>query len=578
MDAQKLREGRRELRRLSGSFRASFWVVACFSFVANVLMLSGPIYMLQVYDRVLSSGSVETLLALSLLLLFLYLIMGTLDVARSRILTRIAGQLERKLRQRVFEAILKRSALGPSERAAGSLEDLSALQRMVAAPAVGALFDLPWAPLFFAAIFIFHPLLGLLAVFGALCLAVITLANQLLSRRGQAQALRVGAKADALAAQLKVEAEVVQSLGMRRAAFGIWSSHRCDAQKGELRSAEVGAGFSAVTRSMRLALQSAILGLGAWLVLRGLMTPGGMIAGSVLMGRGLAPIETLLNQWSTLQRGLTGWRHLAELLGRVPDPGPRTALPKPRARLSAEGVTIVPPGESRAGLRGISFDLEPGQALGVIGPSGAGKSTLARALTGVWPPRAGTIKLDGAPISQYGAETLCRYIGYLPQRLQLFDGTLAQNIARLASDPDAERVVAAARMAGAHEMILDLPDGYDTPVVGGQVRLSGGQIQRIGLARALYDDPVLVVLDEPNSNLDNAGSVALNAAIRQLKDLGRAVLIMAHRPAAIQECEMLMVLDKGARAAFGPKDEVLAGMVRNVSALRGAPLKTAGAG
>ncbi|MEO0866161.1 MAG: ATP-binding cassette domain-containing protein, partial [Pseudomonadota bacterium] len=330
-----------------------------------------------------------------------------------------------------------------------------------------------------------------------------------------------------------------------------------------------------LTKTLRLFLQSAMLGLGAYLVLQNEMTPGAMIAGSILLGRALAPIELMLTQWPVAQRASKGWTALSELLGSVPPEQDRTSLPKPKARLVAKSLTVVPPGEKMAALRGLSFDLPPGKAMGVIGPSGAGKSTLARCLTGVWRPAGGSIRLDAASLDQYEPDVLGQHIGYLPQRVQLFDGTIAENIARLSNAPDDAKVVAAAKKADAHEMILELPEGYDTRINAGQQRLSGGQIQRIGLARALYNDPVILVLDEPNSNLDNEGTQALNQAIRQMKSEARSVIIMAHRPAAIQECELLLVIDAGVRTAFGPKDEVLKSMVKNHEQIQRAP---AGAG
>ena len=301
-----------------------------------------------------------------------------------------------------------------------------------------------------------------------------------------------------------------------------------------------------------------------------------MIAGSILLGRALAPIEQMLTQWPVVQRGVKGWNALAELLSAVPEEQDRTALPKPKARLVAKSLTVVPPGEKTAALRSLSFDLPPGKAMGVIGPSGAGKSTLARCLTGVWRPAGGTIRLDAAALDQYEPAVLGMHIGYLPQRVQLFDGTVSENIARLSTAPDAEKVVAAAKKAAAHEMILELPEGYDTRISASQQRLSGGQIQRIGLARALYDDPVILVLDEPNSNLDNIGTQALNQAIRQLKSEGRSVIIMAHRPAAIQECDLLLVIDGGVCTAFGPKDEVLRAAVKNHEEIARAPAGSGG--
>lgn len=319
-----------------------------------------------------------------------------------------------------------------------------------------------------------------------------------------------------------------------------------------------------------------MLGLGAYLVLQNEMTPGAMIAGSILLGRALAPIETMLTQWPVAQRANKGWNALSELLGTVPPEQERTALPKPKARLVAKSLTVVAPGEKTAALRGLNFDLPPGNAMGVIGASGAGKSTLARCLTGVWRPAGGSIRLDSAALDQYDPGALGRHIGYLPQRVQLFDGTISENIARLSSEPDAAKVVAAAQKADAHKMILELPDGYDTRINSSQQRLSGGQIQRIGLARALYDTPVLLVLDEPNSNLDNEGTQALNAAIRALKADGHSVIIMAHRPAAIQECDLLLVIADGVRTAFGPRDEVLKNMVKNHEQINSAPASAGG--
>ena len=331
-----------------------------------------------------------------------------------------------------------------------------------------------------------------------------------------------------------------------------------------------------MTKTIRLFLQSAMLGMGAYLVLQNELTPGAMIAGSILLGRALAPVEMGLNQWPIVQRGMTGWENLAQLLGVVAVEAQRTELPKPRAMLVTKNLTVVPPGEKQASLKSISFKVEPGQAVGVIGLSCAGKSTLARTLTGVWRPAGASVRLDGASLEHYGSEVLGRHIGYLPQRVSLFDGTIAQNIARLADTPNDAKVIAAAKMAAAHEMILELPDGYDTMINAGQVRLSGGQMQRIGLARVLYEEPVILVLDEPNSNLDNVGSEALNRAICAMKASGRSVLIMAHRPAAIQECDTLLVLDNGMRMAFGPKDEVLKEMVKNHKEIQNAPKGTGG--
>lgn len=568
--------GLAELRAVRKRSRALYWTVALFSLFANLLMLTGPMYMLQVYDRVLGSGSEETLIALSILVLFLYGVMGVLDHTRGRIMARVGARFQDALDRRVFDAVVRKSAIAPDTRTNANLADLEAVQRLLTSPVLMAFFDMPWTPIFFAAIFIFHPMLGWLAVCGAGVLIAITFANQILSRNAQAKAGMAGQAAGSIADQIRTEAEMVQAMGMRDAAFDRWQKARGEALESQIRATDVGGTFSSMTKTLRLFLQSAMLGLGAYLVLQGELTPGAMIAGSILLGRALAPVEMALNQWPVVQRGRDGWQSLAALLGAVSPEPLRTALPKPAAKLVAKNLTVVPPGERQASLKSINFNVEPGQAVGVIGPSGAGKTTLARTLTGVWPPAGGYVRLDGAALDHYGAEVLGRHIGYLPQRVQLFDGTIAENIARLSPQPDDAKVIEAAKKAAAHEMILELPKGYDTQVSAGQIRLSGGQMQRIGLARALYDNPVILVLDEPNSNLDNVGSQALNHAIRSMKADGRSVLIMAHRPAAIQECDTLLVLDGGMRMAFGPKDEVLAGMVKNAKAIQSAPADAGG--
>ena len=564
MSTPETARGRAELRAARAENRKLFWAVFLFSALVNVLMLTGPIYMLQVYDRVLGSHSEPTLVALTALIVFLFLAMGLLDHARSRIASRIGARFMDRLDRRVFAAAVRMSAVAPNEPTAQAAQrDLESVQRLLVSPVLMAMFDLPWTPVFLVAIFMFHPMLGWLAIVGGGILIAVTLLNQSMTKRPTAEANGTTAAAERLSEQIKAESELIQSLGMRGAAFTRWSRAREAQTAAVMKASDLTGGFSATTKTFRLFLQSAMLGLGAWLVLRGEMTPGAMIAGSILLGRALAPIEMAVGQWAVVQRAQEGWDRLATLLSRVPVEPEMTALPRPRAILEAQGISVAPPGEHAAVIKGVSFRLDQGQAMGVIGPSGAGKSTLARAICGVWRPGAGKIRLDGAALDQFDPDTLGSYIGYLPQRITLFDGTIAENIARLSANPNAEAVVKAAKKAAAHEMVLQFPQGYDTKVsaIGG--RLSGGQLQRIGLARAMYGDPVILVLDEPNSNLDNEGSMALNTAIRTMKTEGKAVIIMAHRPAAIQECDVLLVLENGVRTAFGPRDTVLREMVKN---------------
>lgn len=555
--------GLKELRSVRRQSRPYFWFVGIFSFFVNMLMFTGPLYMMQVYDRVLGSRSEATLVALSVLIVFLYGMMGLLDYVRGRIMGRVAARFQSALDLRVFDAVLRRAAIQNDELAQTGLKDLEAVQRLQSSPVLMSIFDIPWSPFFIIGIMIFHPWLGYLALVGGGALIIIALLNQVLTREPTLQSHRSVMIAERQADQIRDEAEMVQALGMRLPSFKRWNQARSSALGNQISSTDLTGSFTTITKTFRLLLQSAMLGLGAYLVLQNQLSAGAMIAGSVLMGRALAPIEMAIGQWALVQRARKGWNNLAQLLSEVPEEPPRTELPKPRAKLDVSQLTILPPGEQQASLRLVSFSIEPGQAVGVIGPSGAGKSTLARALTGLWRPAGGKIRLDGAALDQYGPDVLGEHVGYLPQRVALFDGTIAENIARMNLQPDAAKVVEAAKKADAHEMILKLPNGYDTRVSATHGRLSGGQIQRVGLARAMYGDPVLLVLDEPNSNLDNEGSNAVNTAIRSFKDAGRSVLIMAHRPAAIQECDLLLMLEGGARTAFGPKDDVLKTVVQN---------------
>lgn len=565
MIQQTFLKGSRELGRALRKDGALFAAIGLFSVFVNLLMLTGPIFMLQVYDRVLGSRSEETLAALFALVILLFAIMGTLDLARARVAVRVAARLQDRLDARVETAALRRAAVAPNDSvAANAGRDLDSIRQFLSSPVFLALFDAPWAPVFLAAVFVFHPVLGGVALIGGGVLILAALLNQLVTRQPVLQAAQAQREAERIADRFRDEAETIESLGMRGSSLGRWLQARRKALVEGVRATDVAGAFSGFGKTFRLFLQSAMLAAGAFLVLKGQLTPGAMIAASILMGRALAPIEQAIGGWALLQRALAARRRLSALLGAVPEPEPRTALPRPRAVLEVNQLSVVPPGQTTATLRMVSFRLEPGRALGVIGPSGAGKSTLARALVGLWTPAGGTIRLDGATLDQYDPDALGRHIGYLPQRVALFDGTIAENIARLDPDPDPEAVIKAAQRAAAHRMILDLPDGYDTRISQTGGRLSGGQIQRIGLARALYGDPVILILDEPNANLDNEGSIALNAAIRSVKEGDGAVIIMAHRPAAIQECDELMILDSGIRRALGPRDEVLKAMVRNV--------------
>ena len=556
--------GLAELAAALAPSRPALVLAFLFSAFVNLLMLTAPLFMLQVYDRVLVSRSEETLVALSLIAAAMFAIMGMLDHARGQILARIGAGMQAGLDLRVHDAAQRRLALMPGDIGSMTAQrDLDALSRPWASPVGPALCDLPWTPLFLGAIFVLHPALGWVAVAGGAVLVAVSWLNQRTTRALARTATSAALAAEREAQMQAGEAELFRALGMSGAGQARWIALRQAAQDKSLAVSDLAGLWTTLTRTARLFLQSAMLAAAAWLVLRDELSAGAMVAASVLMGRALQPVEVLVAQWSTLAQAREARDRLAHLLSATPPKALPTALPRPRAAVEVRDLFVQPEGAPRPVLRGLRFSLQPGQALGVIGPSGAGKSALARALTGALPPTAGQIRLDGAALDQFAPDVLGRLVGYLPQRSVLFDGTIAANIARLQPDAAPEAIVAAARAAAAHEMILALPEGYDTRITAPGTRLSGGQQQRIGLARALYGDPLLLVLDEPNAHLDNDGAMALNRAVAAAKAGGAAVVIMAHRPAALQECDLLMVLKDGAAAAFGPRDTILRDQVRN---------------
>lgn len=555
MKRRRAQTGKTELRRALRGVVGIYAIIALFSLAVNLLMLAGPLYMLNVYDRVLGARSVETLVALSALVVGLYLAMGVVDGLRARLLARAAARVQDALDMRVFRASLaRRQSLN------GELE---AVRNTLGSPAMIALFDLPWSPLLFFGVFIFHPILGVTALCGSLLLLVISIVAQMVARPALRRSAQLAEPAQSLAQTLYQDRDTIRALGMQNSTLARWRDLRQQSLSHTVSAQDRIWGFSSAIRMLRLGLQSAMLGVGAWLVLSDDLSAGAMIASSVVMGRALAPIEVLTGQWGSVQQARDGWRRIEGLLNAAPEPRQPTPLPEPRAVLDVRDITAIPPGDTRATLQMISFIAHPGQAIGVIGPSGAGKTTLARVLCGAWTPSRGRVRLDGAVLAHYDPDVLGRYIGYLPQVVRLLEGSIAENIARMDAAPRAEDVIDAAKAADAHDLILSLPDGYDTHITPGAECLSGGQIQRIGLARALYGAPKVLILDEPNSQLDSAGTAAMNAAVARAKQAGQLVIVMAHRPAAIEHCDMLMILDRGQRRAFGPKDEVLQTMVAN---------------
>ena len=539
------RRGDREVRAALSESRRLFLSVGFFSIFVNLLMLTGPIFMLQVYDRVLTSRSEATLVTLVVITAFLFLMMGILDHARGRVLARAGARLQARLDARVLRAILAR-AVSPAERArpAMGLRDLEAIQRFASGSGPFAFFDAPWTPVFLCILFLFHWMLGVLAVFSGCLLLLLALLNQARTGGLQGELGEATARSQHFVEQMRAGSETVQGLGMQDAVVARSGTLRDELLDRTIAASDRSGFFGVTTKTLRLFLQSMMLGLGAWLAIQGLVTFGVIIAASILLGRALAPIDQAVAQWPLLQRVLAARRSLAALLEETPPEQPRTALPQPRAILDVQGVTVAPPGANVPAVRGASFRLEPGQAAGIAGPSASGKSTLARALAGVWPAAAGSVRLDGAELGQYGT-ALGRHIGYLPQEVVLFDGTVAENIARMDADAKDTDIVAAAKRTGAHDMILKLPGGYDFQVSAGGAALSGGQRQRIALARAFYGSPVLVVMDEPDSNLDAEGTMALARAVQAHKRRGGAAVVVAHRHGAFAQCDTVYVMEGG---------------------------------
>ena len=553
------RDGRAEIRDALSASRSLVVSIGLFSVFVNLLMLTGPLFMLQLYDRVLTSRSEATLVALAGITAFLFLMMGLLDHARGRVLARIGSRFQDRLDARVLGAMLTRAGRSPEARTAPAtgLRDIEAMQRFASGQGPFAFFDAPWTPVFLAVLFVFHWLLGVLAVVSGVLLVAVAIANQIRTSRLQAEAGEIGEAALHSAEQFRAGGETVRGLGMRAAAVARTGTLRQQALAATIAASDRGGGFAVASRTLRLFLQSMMLGLGAWLAIRGEVTPGVMIAASILLGRALAPIDLAIAQWPVLQRALRARRALARLLAETPEEAEPMPLPAARARLEAHDVIVVPPGAERPTVRNVSFRLEPGRAVGIAGPSGAGKSSLARVLAGVWEPASGKVTLDGASLDQYGEAARAARIGWLPQEVVLFDATVAENIARLAPTPDPEAVVRAARQGGAHEMILTLPGGYNFPVISGGATLSGGQRQRIALARAFYDDPAVVILDEPDAHLDQAGAEALNRAIEEIKARGGAAVIVAHRQSAFVECDLVLLMNGGRIAS--PRHEAPTG-------------------
>ncbi len=535
--------------------RGYFVTAALFSLAINLLYLAAPIYMLQIYDRVISSGSEATLVMLTVALLMAFAALAGLDTVRSRILTRASVRLDRLMAGRVISATVDKFCGLVS--GGQLLRDFDTFRQFVTGSGIHAIFDLPWAPIYIGVIFLLHPALGFFALGSAVVLVIMALINEWLVREPLSEAGAAASKNYGFTEMSLRNAEVLRAMGMVEGLLQRWGRDRARLIERQVSASDRAATMQSLIKFLRMAMQSVILGLGAYLVINRMTTAGAMFAASILLGRALQPVEQTVGQWRGLVSARAAFFRVRDLL-LASRPAERTlALPRPKGRLSVESIHCVSPsGGSKLILRNVSFRLEAGDALGIIGPSGAGKSTLARLLVGVLRPSGGVVRLDGADVSTWPRESLGRYMGYLPQDIELFADTVAANIGRFRTGVDAE-VIRAARMAGVHDMILQLPNGYETQVGEGGAALSGGYRQRIALARAVFDKPSLVVLDEPSSNLDAEGDQALTDCIVQLKQQGTTVVIISHRPATLATVDKILILRDGAVDMFGGRSEVI---------------------
>lgn len=552
-----------ELRQLLQACKGYFATAAMFSLAINLLYLAGPLYMMQVYDRVISSASQITLLMLTMVLLLGYAALAGLDAVRARVLTRASVRLDHQMAPRVMIAVIDRTARGGSTRSQ-LLRDFDTFRQFITGAGVHAVFDLPWAPIYILVIFALHPLLGAFALACCIVLILLALINELAVKSPLSEANEAASRNYIFTEMSLRNTEVVRAMGMTGGLLRRWGRDRIRMIERQVTASDRASTMQSLIRFSRLSMQSLILGVGAYLVIERLTTAGAMFAASILLGRALQPIEQIVGSWRGLISARGAFVRLRELLTAHPPRESGLTLPRPDGQLSVEGLSFAAPGTSKPILRGVAFRIEPGEVLGIIGPSGAGKSTLARHLVGVQTPSAGAARLDGSEISAWIRSSLGQHLGYLPQDVELFADSIAANIGRF-NDGDDNAIIAAARLAGVHEMIVRLPEGYDTQVGEGGAILSGGYRQRIGLARAVYGDPSLVVLDEPSSNLDADGDAALAHCILQLKQRGTTVVLISHRPATIGVCDKILVLREGVVEMFGPRNEILARLTRPVA-------------
>lgn len=549
---------RRSLAEFTRGIRGVVLFLFLVSGIINVLALTGSLYMMQIYDRALTSGSIPTLLALSALAIGLYMFQGAFDVIRSQVLVRVGSRLDRKLAPLAHRVAIDMPRFGFStSEALERGRDVDTIRGFLGSQGPAALFDLPWIPIYLVFVYCLHPMLGALTIAGAFILTILTIASEILTRRLSAATRKAAIARVTIADSNARNAEVLKAMGFAGRAVERFNEANSEHLELQTKSNDIVGTFAAISRVLRMLLQSAILGLGAYLTIKNELSAGAIIACSVASARALAPVDLAIGNWKAFIAARMAYRRLKDTIVALVGTDQPMSLPAPHRSLSVDKVTVAVPGSGQVILSDISFALEPGQALGIIGPSAGGKTTLVRALTGIWPTLRGSVRLDGADLSQWREDEIGQHIGYLPQEVGLFDATIEDNIARLEANPDSLKVIEAARAAGVHNMIVNLPDGYRTQLGAQGASLSAGQRQRLALARAMYGNPFLIIMDEPNSNLDGEGEAALTQAIQSIRARGGIAIVIAHRPSALVAVDLVAIVQNGRIVAFGDKQDVL---------------------
>ena len=553
-----------ELKSVILKSKKSFMYVGFFSLFINLLMLTSPLYMLQLYDRVITSRSEETLILLTLLVVLMYATSAILEIVRSRVLVRVGNKIDNLLSNRIFNSLFELANKAPGKASSVPLSDLTQLRQFLTGNGVFAFFDAPWIPIYIGVLFLFHPYFGFFSIFAAIVLIIITIINEKVSKDTLALANRLSRESTMYVDSSLRNSEVVHAMGMSENIRARWLKRYYGFLNAQTEASEKAGIWANVSKTLRMLFQSLILGLGGYLVLEMEVSPGMMIAGSIIMGRALAPIDMIINSWKQFSGARTSYTRIDDLLRDFPAKKEGMPLPAPKGEIVLESIILTPPGAKLPSLRGVSMKINEGDIVGIIGSSAAGKSSLARAILGLWPLMSGKVRIDGADISQWNKDKLGRYIGYLPQDIELFEGSISENIARF-GELDSKKVIEAAQKAGVHEMILKLPEGYDTKLGAGGHSLSGGQKQRVAFARALYDNPIFIVLDEPNSNLDEQGELSLVSAINSLKESKTTVVLITHRMPILKVTNKLAVIQAGTLQLYGNTNEILTKLNTNSS-------------